>query len=180
MYGVVAYFFGKITSEFPIFLMIPSILTLICFWVLGLNYDPISKFFIFWFTLFSLYMNASGMGMLIGAAVSNKQVAVSLTPIVIIPFMLFSGFFVNQSNIPIFLKPFQYISLFKYGMQALMINEYDGLELDCAKPGVTDPCTPLEDYDSPEGLWLSIGLIYAVGFMFYSLAFLVLWLLSKR
>ena len=34
---------------------------------------------------------------------------------------VFAGFFVNQNNIPDFLKPFQYISIFKYGYQALML-----------------------------------------------------------
>jgi len=60
------------------------------------------------------------MGLLIGSAVSNKQVVVSLNPIVITPFLLFAGFFVSQSNIPKFLYPYEYLSLFKYGMQAFM------------------------------------------------------------
>jgi hypothetical protein len=47
--------------------------------------------------------------------------AVTLTPILIIPFMLFAGFFVNQSNIPIWLIQFQYLSFFKYGYQTLML-----------------------------------------------------------
>jgi ABC-type multidrug transport system permease subunit len=124
MYNVLAYFCGKITSEVPNFFWAPSLLTLICYFVLGFQHDPISKFFIFLFIRISLYIAGAGMGLLIGSCISNKQVAVSLTPIVIIPFMLFAGFCVNQNNIPIFLKPFQYISLFKYGMQALMIVSF--------------------------------------------------------
>lgn len=95
MYGVPAYFLGKVTSEMPNFVIIPSILTLICYFALNLNLLEASHFFIFLFIGISLYAAGSGMGLAIGSAVSNKQVAVSLTPIVIIPFMLFAGFFVN-------------------------------------------------------------------------------------
>lgn len=49
----------------------------------------------------------------------------------IIPFMLFAGFFVNQDNIPWYLKEFQYLSIFKYGYQALFLNEYNDLQLPC-------------------------------------------------
>lgn len=47
--------------------------------------------------------------------------------------MLFAGFFVNQNNIPWFLMEFQYLSIFKYGFQALVWNEYLDLELACQK-----------------------------------------------
>lgn len=95
-----------------------------------------------------------------------------------IPFMLFAGFFVNQNNIPFFLKPFQYISLFKYGLQAFFLNEYENVDLDCFNDA--NPCTPIEDYDSPESLWLSVGLIWATGAFFYVIAFILLFILSKR
>jgi ABC-type multidrug transport system permease subunit len=121
MYGVPAYFLAKVSSEFPMFLSLPTLMSCIAYFALNLNLsDGGAHFFIFLFIAFSLYVAGGGMGLLIGSAVSNKQVAVSLTPIVIIPFMLFAGFFVNQDNIPKFLLPFEYISLFKYGMQAMM------------------------------------------------------------
>lgn len=69
--------------------------------------------------------------MILGVTFADKQLAVTLTPVLIIPFMLFAGFFVNQDNIPWFLKPFQYMSIFKYGFQALVYNEYQDLTLDC-------------------------------------------------
>ena len=66
-------------------------------------------------------MASSGFALIISSLVSDKQLAVTLTPVLIIPFMLFAGFFVNQENIPVFLIEFQYISVFKYGYQALML-----------------------------------------------------------
>ena len=53
----------------------------------------------------------------------------TLTPVILIPFMLFSGFFVNLDNVQPYLKVFEYISLYKYGNAALLLNEYNDLNL---------------------------------------------------
>lgn len=74
--------------------------------------------------LFLIYNASSGYALILGTIFSDKQLAVTLTPVLIIPFMLFAGFFVNQNNIPWFLVEFQYLSIFKYGYQALKLNEY--------------------------------------------------------
>jgi len=47
--------------------------------------------------------------------------------------MLFAGFFVASSSIPYFLREFEYLSIFKYGYQALMRNEFtDNQNFPCA------------------------------------------------
>lgn len=86
-------------------------------------------------TLFLIYNASSGYALILGTIFSDKQLAVTLTPVLIIPFMLFAGFFVNQENIPKWLIEFQYLSIFKYGYQALMLNEYEGLTLECMELG---------------------------------------------
>jgi len=103
-----------------------------------------------------IYNASSGYALILGTIFSDKQLAVTLTPVLIIPFMLFAGFFVSQDNIPKFLIEFQYLSIFKYGYQALMLNEYTGLNLDCMH--LNDPsqwadsCDPLAEFNSPETL----------------------------
>ena len=81
--------------------------------------------------IFLIFNASGGYALILGTIFSDKQLAVTLTPVLIIPFMLFAGFFVNQKNIPWFLMEFQYLSIFKYGFQALVWNEYEGLELAC-------------------------------------------------
>jgi hypothetical protein len=77
------------------------------------------------------------LALIISAGVSDKQLGVTLTPVVIIPFMLFAGFFVSSAEIPIFLKEFEYISIFKYGYNALLVNQFE-----CYTSGKCDdfPC----------------------------------------
>ena len=119
--------------------------------------------------------------MIISTLFSDKQLAVTLTPILIIPFMLFAGFFVNQSNIPIWLIEFQYLSFFKYGYQALMLNEYTDLHLQCMDPSPGQVrCNPLGDFKSPETLGESV---IALGGMYigcYVLALIFMKLLSRK
>jgi ATP-binding cassette, subfamily G (WHITE), eye pigment precursor transporter len=71
--------------------------------------------------LILIYSASGSYALIISTLFADKQLAVTLTPILIIPFMLFAGFFVNQDNIPKWLIPVQYLSFFKYGYQALML-----------------------------------------------------------
>lgn len=77
--------------------------------------------------LILIYSAGGSYALIISTIFSDKQLAVTLTPVLIIPFMLFAGFFVNQNNIPIWLIEFQYLSFFKYGYQALMLVRYVSL-----------------------------------------------------
>jgi len=106
--------------------------------------------------LFLIYNASGGYSLIIGTLFSDKQLAVTLTPVLIIPFMLFAGFFVNQDNIPVYLIEFQYLSIFKYGYQALFLNEFNGLtnkELSCIdNPDPTKSCDPKNEFNSPQTL----------------------------
>ena len=124
MYSVIPYFMAKFSSEIPGFFIVPTLLTVLTYFILGLSLFSWSKLAIFWLIAFAIFINAAGMGMFIGSLFASKQVAVSMTPIMIVPLMLFAGFFVNQNNIPIFLWPLQYISIFKYGFQAFFIVSF--------------------------------------------------------
>lgn len=130
-----------------------------------------------------MIFNASGgYALILGTIFSDKQLAVTLTPVLIIPFMLFAGFFVNQKNIPVFLMGFQYLSIFKYGFQALVINEYTDLTLECEDPNKSfaQQCHPLEEMDFPETMNQSILALVAmyVGCNFIALCIMIS--LSKK
>ena len=99
-----------------------------------------------------IYNASGGYALILGTLFSDKQLAVTLTPVLIIPFMLFAGFFVNQDQIPKFLIEFQYLSIFKYGYQALMLNEYNGLHLKCMDEIGFNNCAPLKTFNSPQNL----------------------------
>ncbi len=123
MYKVGPYFWAKIISEMPFSIVTPSIFGCIVYFTVGLN-NHVGNFFYFLLTLILIYNASSGYSLIISSSFSDKQLAVTLTPVLIIPFMLFAGFFVASSSIPVFLKEFEYLSIFKYGYQALMRNQF--------------------------------------------------------
>jgi ABC-type multidrug transport system permease subunit len=121
MYKVGPYFLAKISSEMPFSILMPTTFGIIVYFAVGLN-PTAGNFFLFLITLILIYNASSGYSLIISASFANKQVAVTLTPVLIVPFMLFAGFFVAASTIPYWLREFEYLSIFKYGYQALLRN----------------------------------------------------------
>lgn len=95
MYSVSAYFFGKVVSELPASILTPVVFGSIVYFAIGLSTHFGYSFFIFIGTLILLYCAAGSYALIISTIFSDKQLAVTLTPVLIIPFMLFAGFFVN-------------------------------------------------------------------------------------
>lgn len=94
--------------------------------------------------------------------------------------MLFAGFFVNQDQIPKFLIEFQYLSIFKYGYQALMLNEYNDLHLKCMDEVGFKNCAPLKTFNSPQNLTVSIICIVAMYVGCYMISWIIMISLSKK
>lgn len=169
MYKIGPYFWAKISSELPFSIAMPSVFGCIVYFAVGLT-PRAGNFFAFLLTLILIYNCASGYSLIISATFSNKQVAVTLTPVLIVPFMLFAGYYVASKDIPYWLREFEYLSIYKYGYQALMHNEFDyNPNFPCAydtlsAPGntvsvgdaYTDGCgvNPMSQL-SPMGFWLS-------------------------
>lgn len=115
MYSVTAYFFGKVFAELPASILTPVIYGSIVYFAIGLSTVFAYKFPVYLGLMILIYSASGSYALIISTLFSDKQLAVTLTPVLIIPFMLFAGFFVNQNNIPVWLIEFQYLSFFKYG-----------------------------------------------------------------
>ena len=72
----------------------------------------------------ALYFCSASYGLFYSAIIPKLETAMALVPILIIPFMLLSGFFINLNNyvdVRVIFYPIMYLSPFKYGYQAGMI-----------------------------------------------------------
>lgn len=182
MYNVSPYFWSKIISELPISVATPALFGILVYWVVGLNTNESSKFAIFLATIILLYNAGQSYALVIGALVPDKALAVSLTPVILIPFLLFAGFFISPEDIPDPMLPIEYLSIFKYGFQALYLNEFEDLHLDCMDRTLPplEQCDPLETFNSPEGIGTSIGCLVAIMLGCYSLAYYFLEKISSK
>merc|ERR1711937_1003381 len=170
----------------PFSILMPSVFGCITYSAVGLNMTA-GHFFVFLLTLILIYNASSGYSLIISSIFSNKQVAVTLTPVLIVPFMLFAGFFVAASSIPKWLREFEYISIYKYGYQALMMNEFNNNDVfKCAYNPTTGD---YEDWDvgcdaNPIGqiskMSVSVALVclFALYVVCYMISWFILWKLS--
>ena len=159
----------------------PILTSVITYFALGLNDSSWTKFGIFLLTAILTYNACTGFGYVLGTSVSDKNVAVILTTLVVVPMMLFAGFFVNQKQMIALIRPIAHISIFRYGYQAMVINEFTDADLDCAKE--TNPiksCDPLGDFDSPDTLEYSLGAMGVFWVGCYGISFFILKSLSRK
>lgn len=95
MYSVSSYFFAKVTSELPAALLLPVIFGSIVYFVIGFSTVHNYTFVLFLGIIILQYLTAGSYALIISTIFSDKQLAVTLVPVLVIPFMLFAGFFVN-------------------------------------------------------------------------------------
>mmetsp|Transcript_23228 Transcript_23228/g.36328 ORF Transcript_23228/g.36328 Transcript_23228/m.36328 type:complete len:194 (-) Transcript_23228:256-837(-) len=96
----------------------------------GLQNDA-GKFVIF-FTTFTMNFNAGGgLGILVASLFSDVRIALVVAPPMILPLMIFSGFFINTESIPPYFDWIKYLSPIKYAFEAFVLNEFTGLPLKC-------------------------------------------------
>lgn len=93
---------------------------------------------------------AQSVGLVVGAAM-NVQNGVFLAPVMSVPFLLFSGFFVSFDAIPVYLRWITYLSYIRYGFEGTALATYSfGREkLKCFQTycHFKSPETTLEELD---------------------------------
>lgn len=93
---------------------------------------------------------AQSVGLVVGAAM-NVQNGVFLAPVMSVPFLLFSGFFVSFDAIPVYLRWITYVSYIRYGFEgtALATYAYNRTKLQCHQVycHFKNPLTTLEELD---------------------------------
>ncbi|XP_012134698.1 protein white isoform X2 [Megachile rotundata] len=96
MYRTDIYFLCKTLAEAPIFVAVPLLFTVVAYPMIGL-YPGIDHFFVA-AGIVALVANVStSFGYLISCVSNNLSMALSVGPPVIIPFLLFGGFFLNTA-----------------------------------------------------------------------------------
>lgn len=127
MYRTDVYFIAKQLAELPTFIFVPIGFVAIFYYMVGMNSD-FTRFL--WCCVIVLLVTqvVVGFGYLISCIAPSLQVALGLAPPLIIPFMLFGGFFLNNQSVPNWLIWLKYLSWFMYGNEALVVNQWEGVK----------------------------------------------------
>jgi ATP-binding cassette subfamily G (WHITE) protein 2 len=130
MYGIEAYLISKLIVELPMNIFFAVGLNSIAYYSADLNTTENDKFFIAILVLLVCQINGVVLGIISGGISTDVVMASFIGPLFSIPFLLFSGFFSNPDEIPDAFEWLKYTSPFYYGYQALLNNEFDGLDVD--------------------------------------------------
>ncbi|GLG96976.1 Protein brown [Gryllus bimaculatus] len=139
MYRTDIYFICKTMAEIPIFIAIPVLFTSISYYLVGFN-PSVDRFFVATAIVMLVANVATSFGYLISCVSTSVTMALSIGPPVVIPFLLFGGFFLNTGSVPEYFTWLSYLSWFRYGNEALLINQWSGIDhIDCMDSNSTCP-----------------------------------------
>jgi ABC-type multidrug transport system ATPase subunit len=137
MYSIACYYLSKTIVEIPLQIILSSLNFGGVYFITGLNSSSYHNYLLYFLTIFLAGYAGSAMAFFISAIIDSKAIIPVIFPFLILTQIQSSGFFINSKDIPMIFAPFKYISLFKYGYQALCWNEYEGYtpeSLDCKDP----------------------------------------------
>ncbi|XP_057379243.1 protein white-like [Daphnia carinata] len=176
MYRTDVYFICKSIADLPLFILFPFLFVLIPYFAIGLN-PAADRFFIACGITILVANVASSFGFMISCLAGSTDVALALAPPLVIPLLLFGGFFLSNEDVPVYFDWMRYISWFMYGNEALSINQWVGISFnDTSCPD--NMCTGeqiLASFDfNPDYFYRDIGGLFALILAFRILAFLAL------
>ncbi|XP_034952371.1 ATP-binding cassette sub-family G member 4 [Chelonus insularis] len=148
-YSLKSYYLAITISDLP-FQTVFCIMYLVIVYFLTSQPMDAMRFSMFVGACLLISFVAQSVGLVVGAAM-NVQNGVFLAPVMSVPFLLFSGFFVSFDAIPIYLRWITYLSYIRYGFEgtALATYGFSRAKLKCfqAYCHFKEPTTTLEELD---------------------------------
>ncbi|GFS54140.1 protein white [Nephila pilipes] len=166
----------------PVLVFMTAVLICIVYWMAGFNKD-FTAFLICLAIMILVSNTAASFGYMISCISGSLNVALSLGTPLIMPLVLFGGFYLNAASVPVYFVWLKYISMFYYGNEAVLINQWSNVKnITCYTP----MCAPdgkavLASLNFSEDNFLrDILLIVVLMIFFRILAFLALLIRSSR
>uniref|UniRef100_UPI0037E7A561 broad substrate specificity ATP-binding cassette transporter ABCG2-like n=1 Tax=Semicossyphus pulcher TaxID=241346 RepID=UPI0037E7A561 len=127
-YRVSVYFLSKILSDILTLRTIPAIVfSCVAYFMIGLK-PTAEAFFLFMFSVILVAYTATSMALAISADQTVVAIANIFMTIACVFMMIFAGLLVNLPSIVSWLSWLKYLSIPRYGLGALQINEFSGLK----------------------------------------------------
>lgn len=126
---------------------------------------------------------SASVAVAIGCAIPNVKNVTELGPVIFVPQLLFAGFFVKMSQVPVFLQWAQYLCSMKYTMNLILLLEFDANLPACtSSAAAAHNCSTLLDANSIDKKlwWMYVLLLFAIFCLFRIIGVIVLVAKSKR
>lgn len=127
-YRVSVYFLSKMLSDILTLRTIPAIVfSCVAYFMIGLK-PTADAFFLFMFSVTLVSYTATSMALAISADQTVVAIANIFMTIACVFMMIFAGLLVNLPSIVNWLAWLKYLSIPRYGLGALLVNEFTGLK----------------------------------------------------
>eukprot|EP01069_Polyplicarium_translucidae_P008248 Polyplicarium_translucidae@DN3204_c0_g1_i1.p1 len=123
LYRSSAYYIAKNVSDLPFQLLPALTLSTIYYWMVGLG-PSAAQFFVYFAVCAAITFAAYGFGYFISAVSPRMEVAVLIAPLTLVVWLVLSGFFLRDADIPGWIGWFKYLSFYRWGFFALTLNEF--------------------------------------------------------
>lgn len=167
MYSVPQYFFARNIIELPELFLIPLLNVCIYYFMIDLA-NSAGQFFLHYLIFCLIALNGSSLGLLLGSVILDSKSVSAVMPVILLPVVLFSGFYKNRESLPGWIGWIEYVSPIKYGFIGIVENE------------VANKASRVADLHFDVSKWASIGILFGLGIFFRLLSLFFLWLLRKR
>ncbi|CAL8326039.1 unnamed protein product [Lota lota] len=156
-YRLSVYFLCKILSDILTLRTIPAfVFSCVAYFMIGLK-ATVSAFFLFMLSVALVAYTATSMTMAISADQTVVAIANIFMTITFVFMMIFTGLLVNLTSIPVWLSWLKYFSIPRYGLSALLINEFLDLEFcNTTNSTANRTCTTGEEFLQSQGVDFSI------------------------
>lgn len=147
MYRLSSYMTANALVFLPFLLVVSLLFSAPVYWLVGLNPSS-GAFFFFTFMVWLILLTASSVVLFLGAVSPDFILGNSLLCVFLAVFFLFSGYFIPKDSIPWYWMYMYYISIYRYPLDAMLVNEYwdarsrcfsweDGSEVNSRKCSLT-------------------------------------------
>lgn len=161
-YTTTPYFFSKVLVELPINFVFPYFMVLIAYYMVGFN-PPFSDYLMSATFVALASIGGISLGMLIASIFDQLEVILAVTPIILLPLLLYSGIFVSSGSTPSYLSWIKYVSSVYYSFTGMLEVEFNRTFPNC--DGTVEECAgsiAFEQLDLPYTFPIGVNVVFGV------------------
>eukprot|EP00118_Oscarella_pearsei_P017736 m.178411 g.178411 ORF g.178411 m.178411 type:complete len:412 (+) comp39173_c0_seq32:997-2232(+) len=141
-YHILSYFLARVACDLLFVNILPYVLfASVTYWMMGFRADA-GRFFYYTAIVLLTAIAGNGVAYAVGAGIRVFALGTLLCALAYTIMMVFGGLFLNLSSIPVWLRWLKWLSVFRYALESLSYNEFDGLFFCSDEIRVNGSCIP--------------------------------------
>ncbi|KDO27026.1 hypothetical protein SPRG_07739 [Saprolegnia parasitica CBS 223.65] len=165
LYRSYVWYLAKNVSELFFQIFFPLVFLVPAYFMIGFGASNATLFFTLYMYIALLSSSATGLGYMVSCLAKTPDIAPIIGILIILPFLIFGGLFINSNNVPVYFSWLEFISPMKYafrGMSRAFWTTIDTIPCD------SEPCAATTGAQVLANLALNKeDMAYDVGFLLW-------------